>query len=106
MTLSLKRYKYKHNNFDNVLGMRIYYSDGSIVTCQTVGDWEVAASQRLQGVVMFEHTKCGQDRPTRVMVWNYNEYDPLDTGFIKFGELILDEEYQRIQLIALEDDNI
>lgn len=97
---------YKHNDFDNVWFLRIFYSDGSTVKCANTEDWKNARSSNLQGVMVYEKTRDGQGRPTRVMVWNKDEYDPLDTGFIKTGEWITDEEYKRIQMIAFGDFNI
>lgn len=94
-----------HNNFDNVIGVKVYYTDGTVVKCQ-VDTWTMVPLTGVQVVEIYEKTTyiSGDNTyPTRCMVCGYDKYDPFQTGHVATGETMNDERYHQIQQLAFDD---
>lgn len=97
---------------------RIYYGDGSTFDSKA-GLWEVAPSENVQVVTLFETTRDRQGRPTRYIM-NGSDYYFKDgeifghsfdditkaRGSIKFGKYLTDEAFELIRRFAVEDYSV
>ena len=111
--------KYQCNEGVSPIGYIVWYGDGTSYRIDklTRAEWDKLPKDNVQIIMVFENTRDGQGRPTRVYMGgcDYYTYDGKDFQMandtrvltknttILYGRWLEDEEFKEIQRMALGD---